>query len=228
MSSNVSTEQIALKEKRQAVQTVFGGSLAESIAAGAAIVLSLIALSGIMREVMLPIAVLTLGAAFLLEGGAVSMRLFKLLSEASEERLDKADVGIGVTAEFLGGVTGIVLGILSLMSQSPMILLPVAVIVYGGTLILSSGMTMRLNDIEIEGISGTERFKKIAHEITTAAVGVEFLLGLSALILGIIGLTGPYSVTLSLVATLLIGISGFVTGAAVTARMAGFFRAGSE
>lgn len=220
MNSNVSTQQILVEEKREAAKTVFGGSRAENIASGAAIVLSLIGLSGIMRDAMLPLAVLTAGSAFLIEGGAVSMRF-------SDARLERVDFGIGITAEFLAGVSGIVLGILSVLGLSPMLLLPVAVSVYGGALMLSD-LTMRLNNIEFKGISVTKRFKKIAHEIAMAVIGVEFLFGLGAIILGIMGFRGHDTVTLSLVATLLIGISGVVTGAAVTAKMADHFRAGSE
>lgn len=220
MTGNVSTQQILGEEKREAAKTVFGGSRAENIASGATIVLSVIALSGIMRDAILPLAVLSSGSAFLIEGGTVSMRF-------GDARLERADFGIGVTAEFLAGVSGIVLGVLSVLGVSPMLLLPLAVGVYGGALMLSD-LTMRLNNIEFKGISVTKRFEKIAREIAMTAIGVEFLLGLSALILGIMGFRGHDTVTLSLVATLLIGISGVITGASVTAKMADRFRAGSE
>jgi hypothetical protein len=176
MRGNVSTQQIEVEGIRQPVKTVFRGSMAESIASGATIVLSLIAPSGVMRDALLAIAVVTAGVAFLVEGGSLPMRF-------SRARLDKADFGIGMTSELFAGMSGVVLGILSLMNLSPMLLLPVAVIVFGGALMLSD-ITMRLNDIELDGMPVAERFKNIAHEITTAAVGVEFLLGLSAVILG--------------------------------------------
>jgi hypothetical protein len=224
-SSSTTMQPLAI-EKKKTARTILGGSLIESIASGATIVLALIGLSG-TSQIMLPIAAVTAGVAFLFEGGAITQRVTRLLAEASKNRMDRSKIDIGLTAEYLGGAAGLVLGVLSLLIVSPlirMILLPVAVLVYGGTLMLSSGMALRLSALEIEGIVESDRFKKIANEITGSAAAVEFLLGLSSFILGIIALTGPYTMTLSLVGVLIIGVSGFVTGAAVTTRMVSFFR----
>ncbi|MGD0885641.1 MAG: hypothetical protein ABSA46_12370 [Thermodesulfovibrionales bacterium] len=104
-----------------------------------------------------------------------------------------------------------------------MILAPTAAIVFGATLMFSSGMTVRLDSLEVEGAEVT-RFTRASHEAVRAAAGVELLLGLSAVVLGIIALTGTVPNTLSLVAVLMTGISGFVAGSAITARMVSLFR----
>jgi hypothetical protein len=213
-----------LTEERKSAKTVLGGSLAEGIVAGGVIVLTLLGLSSIMPNIVLAIAVIAMGAAFMIEGGAISVRFSQLLMETSKNRFEKAELGAGVTAEFLGGITGVVLGILSLLGLYPLVLVPVAVIVFGCTLLFGSGVTARLNVIELEGTDESATFKKIAHEAVSAAAGVEFLLGLGAGILGIIALVGTYGITLSLVAMLVIGITGFVNGAAITGRMASIFR----
>ncbi len=211
-------------EELRSAKFVLGGSLSEGIAGGAAVVLTLLGLSGIMPVVMLPVANIVMGAAFLLEGGAVSARFSKLLAETSYDRLDSAELGVGMTSEFVGGIAGLVLGILSLLKLYPMYLVPVAVIVYGGTLMFSSGVTVRLNALELEGEQEGTKFKRIAHEAMNAAAGVEFLLGLSTVVLGIIALTGIYTAVLSLVALLLVGVTGFLTGAAVSSRMFSLFQ----
>ncbi len=221
---NTTAQNVGFAEGQKTARFVLGGSLAEGIVGGATIVLALIGLSGIMPEWMLPIATIAMGAAFVIEGGAISVRFSRLLAETSKDRLDEAELGVGVTSEFLGGAAGIVLGILSLLKLYPMILVPVSVLVYGSVLMLSSGMTVRLNALELEGSTGATRFNRIAHEAMSAAAGVDFLLGLAAVILGIIALTGTFAGTLSLVALLIVGVSGFVTGAAVTARMMSLFR----
>ncbi len=211
-------------EELKSAKFVLGGSLSEGIAGGAVVVLTLLGLSGIMPATMLPIAVIVMGAAFLLEGGAVSTRFSKLISETGKDRLDSAELGVGMTSEFVGGIAGLVLGILSLLKLYPMYLVPVAVIVYGGTLMFSSGMTVRLNAFELEGAEQNTRFVRIAHEAMNAAAGVEFLLGLSVVVLGIIALTGIYTAVLSLVALLVAGVTEFITGAAVTSRMLSIFQ----
>jgi hypothetical protein len=200
-------------------KAVLSGSLAEGVSSGAVVVLTLLGLSGIMPALMLALATIVMAAAFLLEGEAISMRFSKLLAETSKDRLDEAELGVGLTSEVVGGIAGLVLGILSLLKLYPMYLVPVAVIVYGGILMFSSGMTVRLNALEFEGIEENSRFKRITHEAMRAAAGVEFLLGLSAVVLGIIALTGTYTAVLSLVALLVVGVTGFFTGAAVSTRM---------
>ncbi len=213
-----------LREERESARTVLTGSLAEGVVGGAVIVLALIGLSDIMPAMILPIAVIAMGAAFLLEGGTVSMRFSKLLHETSKDRFQEAELGVGVTGELLGGMTGLILGILALVGLRPLVLSPVAVIAFGATLLFGSGVTARLNALEVEGAGEFARYAKITKEAVTAAAGVELLLGLSAVILGIIALTGTHASTLSLVAILIVGISGFVNGAAITARMINIFR----
>ncbi len=201
------------------------GTIAEGIAGGGAVVLSIVGLSHILPELMLYIATLAMGAALLLEGGAVSMRFSKLLKEAHSARiLQETEFGVGVSAEFLGGVAGIVFGILSLAGIAPMTLIPIAALVFGATLILGSGATVRLNALDIEGSAVPDRVKRITHEAVTAAAGVQLLLGLAGVVLGILALIGTVPQVLCLAALLVVGISGFLDAAAITARMASLYR----
>ena len=72
----------------------------------------------------------------------------ELLSEAGANRTVTASaVSRGLTAEFLAGIAGIVLGLLALLRIVPMTLLLVAVITYGGTLMLTSGESLWLNSL---------------------------------------------------------------------------------
>lgn len=213
-----------LTEEKRVTKTVLGGSLAESILGGATIVLALIGLSGILPEYMLPIAIIAMGAAFFLEGSAISMRFSRLLAESSQERFEEEQFGVGLSSEFVGGVSGVILGILALLRMSPLVLVSVTVIVYGSILMLSSSFKVRFNLLELEGADRTERFNRIAREAMTATAGVEFLLGLTVAILGILAITTAYTTVLSLVALLIVGITGFLTGAALSARMFTLFR----
>ena len=200
-------------------RTVLGGSIAEGFFSGVALVLAIIGLSGIYAVYMLPIATIALGVAFLIEGAAIGSRFRKLLAETSRDRLERAEFGAGLTSEFLGGAAGVTLGILSLLGVYPMVLIAIALIVFGMTLLLSSGLTARLNALESESSEESRRFKKIAHEAMTASVGTELMLGVGGVALGIIAISGILVTTLSLVGMLVIGVSAFVTGAAGTARM---------
>jgi hypothetical protein len=222
MNSTLQTVHEAGHEARVesgALRAVMSGSLAEGVLSGIALVLTLIGLSGIYAAYMLPIAVIALGTAFLVEGMAITARYSRLLAETSKDRLERTEFSAGLTSEFLGGATGVVLGILSLLNIYPMVLSPVALLVFGATLMLSSGLTTRLNSLETESGEEGRRFRRIAHEAMTASAGAEFMLGLGGLVLGIIALSGILAATLSLVGMLVISVSAFVTGAAVTTRM---------
>lgn len=200
-------------------RTVLSGSLAEGFLSGIALVLTLIGLSGIYAGYMLPIATIALGAAFLVEGVAVSSRFSRLLAETSKDRLERTEFNVGLTSEFLGGAAGVVLGILSLLNVYRMVLVSAALVVFGITLMMNSGLTVRLNTLESESSEESRRFKRIAHEAMTASAGGELMLGFGGIALGIIALSGILTVTLALVGLLIISISAFVTGAAATTRM---------
>ncbi len=227
MAENVTLQPSGLEvaEEKRSARTVMAGTIAEGIAGGGAVVLSIVGLSHIMPDLMLYIATLAMGAALLLEGGAVSMRFSKLLKETHSARLlQETEFGVGVSAEFLGGVAGIVFGILSLAGIVPMTLIPIAALVFGATLILGSGATVRLNALDIEGSAVPDRVKRITHEAVTAAAGVQLLLGLAGVVLGILALIGTVPQVLCLAALLVVGISGFLDAAAITARMATLYR----
>lgn len=216
------TEEI--DNERKSAKAVLNDSLAEGIVGGGVIVLTLIGLLNIIPELVLPVAVIAMGTAFLLEGEAISVRFSRLLVKSGKDRLQEDQPRAGVTAELLSGITGVVLGFLALLGVYPMILVPIAVIAYGSALIFGSGLSARLNDLEIESSGKPVCITRIVCEALSSSSGVDFLFGLSAGILGIIALTGMYAATLSLVALLIVGVSCFLNGAATTARMVSVFK----
>ena len=123
------------------------GSIMEAVVAIGAIVLSIIGLAGMLSNVMAAIATIIIGGALLVEGGAIGSDYGRLISESREESggFDAVELGGGLTAEFLGGIAGIVLGILALFGTAPTVLMPAAVIVFGAALLLGSAAAAELN-----------------------------------------------------------------------------------
>lgn len=224
MKGSTQSIPIHVAADKTTASSVYRGSVAEGFASGLGLVFAILGLAEIMPALMLPLAVIAVGVAFLLEGVALSARFSTLLAATSTDRLERAEFGVGVTAEFLGGVSGAVLGILAIVNISPEILMPAAVIVYGITLAFSSGATHRLNTIEVEGSEESTRFKKIAREAMSVTTAVELILGLGAIVLGILSVLGTYAAALSLVGMLVVSVAGLLTGAAVTSRMMALFR----
>ncbi len=196
-----------------------GSSLAEGIAGGAGVALSIIGLASIMPGYMIPVSTIALGIAFVFEGGAVAKRFTKLLGEVTKGRYDVSGLGSGLTAEVIGGIAGVILGILTLLSVSPTVLMPAAAIVFGGTLIFSSGISGRLDELLINRMEEDEVFKDVAREAVTASSGVQLLVGITAVTLGILALVGMAPVILNLVALLGIGLANLLSGVAISTRM---------
>lgn len=210
-------------EDKKIADWIIGGSLGEAVAAGFAITLAIIGLADMMPITMASITTIALGISLLFQGGAVASRFSALISESTQGEMDLTDFGEGVSVEFIAGTCGITLGILSLLDIVPFILLPIAAIVFGGALILATGVNVRLNAIRITRTTDSEMARKIAREMVMAASGVQLLIGLGAIILGILGILEIETITLCLIAFLSLGFSAFLSSTAVTARMIGAF-----
>jgi hypothetical protein len=120
------------REEEKSAEVVAGGSMGEAVAGIAAVVLAIVGLAGLYPVYLTAIASIVLGVALLLQGGAVAARFSQLLAEAAGTRLTNRELGGGMSAEFLAGAAGVVLGILALLRVFPEVLLPVAAIVFGG------------------------------------------------------------------------------------------------
>ena len=101
-----------------------------------------------------------------------------------------------------------------------MTLMSVAVIVYGGTLLVTSGELIWLNSFGKE----SEIVYQLRHSMGLAAAGAQALVGLAGLVLGILGLVGIEPMTMILVALLAIGASILLRSSFVGGLLLDFFR----
>ena len=191
------TETVQRPFRETSLKWVAGGSAVEAIGALATMALAIVGLAGILSSAVAAIATIILGAAILTQGGA-----FAAGNLSAGERQFRES---GNSASFLGGLAGIVLGILALLGVAAPTLLAVAVIVFGGTFFLGSGswaMNKAQGSVAESGVSGG-----------------EIMVGLAAIVLGILAVVGLSQLTLVLVALLCLGASGLFGGSA-----AGSFR----
>jgi hypothetical protein len=220
--TNISDERA--HEEKSTAEIVFSGTMAEEIAAGAAAVLAIVSLAGKGPALLLPIAVIALGAALLFEGAAITSRFYELLSETTRNQLNTLELGSGMTAESMAGIFGITLGILSIFGLVPVILISAAVVGIGGCLILGAGANVRLNALKALTSAHHPLVREIVREAVLATTGLQVLIGLGGVTLGIIALTGVEPKILSEVAIL--GMSGslLLSGTALAGRMLSLFR----
>ena len=210
-------------ERQKSVKVVAGGSITEAICGAATVVLAIIGLTGTYPGYMASIATIAFGVALLAQGGAIAARYSRLIRETTPYEWDaRTEIGGGMGAEFLAGGAGVVLGILGLLGIATAPLLPIAVIVFGGALLLGSSATADLSTLAVPPTH--ERFAHIARQASVAASGAQVLVGVAAIVLGIIALVGVDTVLVTLVALLVIGASVLFSGTAVSSRMASVLR----
>lgn len=202
-------ERMTTSEKRRTAHEVAaGGSVTEAVAGVGAIVLSILGLAGVLPLSFAAISALALGAAILLEGGAIGARLFEREGELKEP----VEVSGGMSAEAFAGIGAIVLGILALVGVAPVLLLAVSAIVLGAGLLGGAVAQERLS-------RGSD-----LRETMSYASGGHVLVGIGAIVLGILALVGVDPLTLVLIAMLAIGTAVMFSGAAFGGRLITMFR----
>jgi len=208
-----------IKEEKKAMKIVAGGSLAQGFVATGAVALAIVGLAAFHTYWMAAIATILVGVALIFEGTGIATRFSTLLHDTDTGRFGAIELGGGMTAEMLGGVAGLALGILSLAGLAPMILMPVAAMVFGVTLVLGLGATARLNHLHIEKVCDSAESRYVARTLVKSAEGVQMLFGLGSVVLGILALIGMTPLILSMVAILAVGFSSILSGSAVGGRM---------
>ncbi len=127
---------------------------------------------------------------------------------------------------FTAGLVGIVLGILALVNIVPLVLTTIALLLFGIGLILGSGLTARLESLE-HGVNVKDS-KATYYELNRYGllftIGVQVLLGLTAVVLAILSLVGVASGPMTVVGLLIVGIATFISGAAISNRLTHLLR----
>jgi hypothetical protein len=196
--------------------TMLGSSMLEGVAGAGAIVLAILGLVGVLQFYMIGIAIILVGAALIMEGGAVTSRLAHAMHEATAGRVQLAELGGGVSIEFLGGIAGIALGILGLAGVMSNVLWPIAAIVFGGAHVFGSGVTARIRTFRFS--EEPEHVQRMAGEAVRGAADVQAFIGLNGVALGILALIGFVPMILTLVAILAFGFADLLRGPSITSR----------
>jgi hypothetical protein len=189
------------------------GAFAESLAGVAAVTLAILALAGVVPVAFAGIATIVVGTALVLEGAVIAKRLRDARARAGLSNEAKG----GVSAEALAGVGGIVLGILYLAGAGA-VLLPVAILVLGAGSLFGSIAVSRVNAFPVPAPTTSEAAAHAVRESGYVAEYAHIAIGVGAVVLGIIALTGGAPFLLCLIALLAIGGSEALSGGAIGSR----------
>jgi hypothetical protein len=190
-----------------------------------AVVLAILGLIGLLPFTLAAIATIVIGAGLLLQGSAVAGRFNELRRGLYTEGRAQPEPRGGLTIEMLGGIASIALGILVLLGVGSGILLAIAAIVFGGTLLISASVTSRLGELEAWQAGVDPRAREVEREAARGAAGSQVLVGIGAVVLGILALVGiGPGLTLILIAILAVGGAMLLSGAMVGTRMSHMVR----
>jgi hypothetical protein len=203
------------------------GGFVDAIGGVATIVLAIIGLSGAKPEMLVAVATIVFGAALLVQGGAMLSEYVGIIfpDGASSVSMEQFG-GSSLSALFMAGAAGIVLGILALVGVQSAILTSVAIIAFGAGLLVSSNSVTQLHALkratEVQSTRGGAAV--VAHEMAAGSAGVQSLAGLAAIVLGILALSDVHSIVLELSALIALGATLVMTGSTLSATVINFMR----
>jgi hypothetical protein len=200
------------------------GGFVDALGGIATIVLAIIGLAGVRSLELLSIATIVFGAALLIQGGAM---LTEFAAIEASPQADGGSAGGGLGALFGVGVAGIILGVLALLGVEPMMLNAVAVIAFGGALLISSTAVWQLltsRSVATRFQTGSSMLRVVASEIATGSSSLQAMAGLAVIILGVLAVAGISSLALALIALIVAGCAIVLTGSTLSGTMMGFMR----
>lgn len=203
--------QPAAEAQRATLRWVASGSIMEAIGAMATIALAIVGLAGIFPLVMAAIATIVISAAILIEGGAFSAGSATVSSTSEAQAVE---AGGGASTTFLGGIAGVILGILALLGVAGAELVAVALLVLGTTFMLSGVSSVTVGQMAPPTAGGPG----FVQSTRAAGSGGQVMVGIAAVVLGILAVVGLSQVVLVLVGLLSIGGAALLGGSALGAK----------
>ncbi len=197
-------------------RVAMGNTMAEAVVGLGAIAIAIIGLANVYPWLLAAVATIALGAAFVFEAGDVGRRFASLAAEDTTGAPETSNAWGGMSAGFVSGCAGIALGILAILGIVPHTLIPVAIIVYGATLVMDSGTQSSLSEMESQRFGVRGFSQQIARESASALSSMQVLVGLGAVTLGILAIIGIVPETLSLVALLALAAAVLMAGSLVS------------
>ena len=162
------------------------GLLTEGAAGIAVIVLAIIALAGVSPEALTSIAAIVIGVGLMVQAFNSAAEHSRMMTTDAVGTHSK-EFGGDIMVDSMCGLTGIVLGILALVGMSSEHLLPPALIVFGGALLVGGAVSMRPRTTLSTSGSASEAMS-VTYQGSPAASGMEILIGFAAIVLGILAL----------------------------------------
>lgn len=228
---------VALSQSRSPEAAAAFGGVMDAMGGIATAVLAIIGLAGWRPELLAGVATIVFGAALLIQAGTVLSEYSQVLAAGGIlETASDAFSGDGLAAMFPVGIAGIVLGILALLGVASYVLTAVSVIAFGAALMLSAQSVRRLYRMQAEarrasvGAYSVREF--LAGEMAAGSAGIQFVVGLAAMVLGIVAAVTAATTLdtelLTLAALLIVGATNIISGSTLSGLVLSFMRPESQ
>lgn len=205
------------------------GGFVDAAGGVATVVLAIVGLAHTLPEMMISIATIVFGAALLIQAGAMLSEYAEILAPTSATAPAEELGGGSLSALFLAGAAGIVLGVLGVLGLNPAVLSSCAIIAFGAAMLLSANSVWHLHRVKqatqiAAQPTPASAAEIIANDMALGSASVQALAGLAAIVLGIIALAGGNATILPLAALLVLGGTLVATGTTLSASVMGFMR----
>jgi hypothetical protein len=123
------------------------GPMTEGGAGIAVIVLAILGLAAVSPAILTSVATIVIGVGLIIESVNTGIEYSRVTSQSQSAQgaaVETAELGSDVTVELMAGITGIVLGVLALLSAGNLLaLLSAALVTFGGAMLLAGSAPPR-------------------------------------------------------------------------------------
>jgi hypothetical protein len=201
------------------------GGLIDDVGGITTVILAIFGLIGLEAPIMAVIATIVFGITLLIQGNGMMSEYARFSVLLGGKSSINGFAASSRSAVILLGAGGIALGVLSLLDFDSAVLTPIASILFGSALVLSSVSVWHLNVVR-RASKGEESSRDIlANQMAFDSAGIQIFGGFAAVALGILAASGTRNdLTFNLVALLILGSALVLKGGSLNAILLSFMR----
>lgn len=205
------------------------GGLIDDVGGVATVILAIFGLIGLQAPILAVIATIVFGMTLLIHGNGMMSEYARFSILLGGKSSINGFTASSRSAVILLGGGGIALGVLSLLDFNTAVLTPIASILFGSALVLSSVSVWHLNVVR-RASKGEESSRDIlANQMAFDCASIQIFGGFAAVVLGILAVSGTRNdLTFNLVALLILGSALVLKGGILNAILLSFMRSTSR
>jgi len=203
--------------------------LVDEVGGASTVIVAILGLVGLYAPILVVIATILFGVTLLIHGNTILSEYARISVLAGPTSPINAFNASARSAVVLLGAGGIALGVLALLDFNSAVLTPIASIMFGVALILSSVSAWHLDVLRRASGWGEQSPRElIANQMAFDSIGIQVFGALAAVVLGVLAASGASNdLTFNLAALLVLGSALVLKGGSLNAILFSFMRSTS-